>query len=529
MQDAGGVKAREILSVLAIGELAMVALFAPAFTAASLTLEKERKTLESLFATALRPWEIATGKMVGSLAFLLMVVLSGAPALAAPLLLGGISLTEVLAVLGLLLLTAVYLGAIGLFISTIMHRSYRSIIATYAVLLVVFFLFATPAWPISSNLISRCGPTTQAILHVLCSFSPLEAMISLVLAGSGYAVGARGMPPFWVMFVPIALATTCVLAVACVLKLRRPIAPPRSREKLKVIERGKFTARSVMFLVDPRKRKRMIRWWQNPVLIKEFRSRPLLQAHRLIRSALTCLIVSFLLMLAVNVSVSSLVGEQGTRAAAGGGTETLAMIPAIATAVSVLMIVMIILIGPAMSAGAISSDRETGVWELLRTTRLSSWRIASGKFQASIIPLLLMVAAILPSLAVLLYIDPTVLPNVLRVLAVVGSTIFFVSSAGMFFSSLFARTSTATAWTYGVVISLGLATLLMLLGDEAFSAGLVRPILLVNPVAAVMEAAGSSVMQKYSLLGDHLRIMLTAGAALCVLTVVRVFQLRRPE
>ncbi|MFB3890476.1 MAG: ABC transporter permease [Phycisphaerae bacterium] len=529
MQDAEGVKAREILSILAIGEMAMVALFAPAFTAASLTVEKERKTLESLFATALRPWEIAYGKIVGSLAFLVLVVASGAIGLAAPLMLGDVRLAQVLAVMGLLLLTAVFLGAIGLFISTFMHRSYRSIILTYAVLLVICFFLATPAWPITGNLITRCGPVWQGILHVLSSFSPLEAMISVVLPDSGYATGAAAWPPFWQVYVVLASVCIVALAAACIAKLSRPVAPPRPREELKVIERdGKFTARSVMFLVDPRKRKRAIRWWQNPVLIKEFRTRPMLQSHWLVRASLTCLISAIVLMVVVNIAVKNFVEEAGTKVVAGTDMEQVAMIPAIATSAAVLMVVMIILIGPAMASGAISSDRETGVWELLRTTRMSSWRIASGKFQASIIPLLLITGAVVPALAILIFVDTTIWINVLRMLAVAGSTVFFVSSAGMFFSSLFPRTSTATAWTYGLVITLGLLTLLTLLGDKAFSGQFVRWVLLANPVAAVMEAGGS-VLQGHTLFADHLKIMLTAGAAMFVVTVIRVFQLRRPD
>ncbi len=535
LQPAGGQKARQILSILAIGQLAMVALFAPAFTAGAITTEKERKTFDSLFSTTMRPWEIAVGKMVGSLTFLILVVVSGVPALAVPLLLGGISPTEVLAAMGLLLLTAVNLGAIGLFISTIMHRSYRAIILTYAVLLVVFFFLAIPAWPVSRNLINQGGPAWQAVLHVITSYSPLEAMISLVWGSSSeYAQGAAGMPAFWVIHIPLALATIVVAAVAVIARLHEPVAPPRQREKGKIVEAG-FSARSIMFLVDPRKRKKMIRWWQNPILVKEFRTRPMLQAHWLIRSSLTCLIVSFVLMMAVNLSAQAMMGTEGVKSVNVGGepVEQIAMIPTVATAVGVLMVVMIILLGPAMSSGAICSDRETGVWELIRATRLPSWRIASGKFQASIIPLVLLVLAMLPSLGVLWWIEPSILSNLLKMLVVVGTTVLFVSSAGMFFSSLVSRTSTATAWTYGLVISLGLLTLLTLLGEEAFSSRLKGMILTANPVAAVMDAAGSSAMQKYDqqfdMFGWHVKIMLGASAAMFVVTVGKIFQLRRPD
>jgi len=381
------------------------------------------------------------------------------------------------------------------------------------------------------NLIRQCD-LLQGPLTVLAALSPLEAMISVVWPGSDFDLGATFMPSFWVLHIPLAIGVVLAVAAFTVYRLSRPLAPPRPRERLRVIERdGKVTARDFMFLVDPRKRKKMISWWQNPILIKEFRTRPMLQTHRLIRAAIVCLIASFVLMVAVLGVASALMGEEGTRTSMQGGkpVETIAMIPAICTAIGALMVVVIILIGPAAASGAISSDRETGVWELVRSTRMSSWRIASGKFQASIIPLLLIIGAMLPSLAVLLYVEPTVLPNVLQMLAVVGMAIFFVSTAGTFFSSLFSRTSTATAWTYGLVISLGLLSLLTLLGEEKFSDRFVRIIFLVNPVAAVMDAAGNERMQKFSLVAEHLKIMGAASLGMFAVTVARIFDLRRPD
>ncbi len=530
LQDVGGQAARKILSIIAIGELALVALFAPAFTAASLTTEREKKTLESLFSTTMRPWEIALGKFVGSLAFLVLIVLIGAPAVAAPLLLGGVSIGEFLAVMGLLLLTGIYLGSIGLFISTIMHRSYRSIITTYAVLLVVFFVLATPAWPISRNLITQGGAFWQVLLHLLSSLSPLEAMISVLYPGSAFAQGAQSLPEFWKLHIPLAIAVIIVTAIACIMKLRRPIAPPRPREKLKVIEQG-FSARSVLFIVDPRKRKKMIRWWQNPILVKEFRTRPLLQTHRLLRICFTLLIVSILLMMAVNIILSAIVDEVGVvnTAANGQATQTLGMIPMICTAIAILLVVMVLLVGPAASSGSVSSDIETGVWEIIRCTRIPSWRIVSGKFLASIIPVVLLVLSIMPAMAIMLYIDMGIWPNILRVLAVVGMSVLFVSTAGVCFSALTCKTSAATAWTYGLIIALGLMSLLSLVGEGGYSDRLQRMIYLLNPVATAMDAAGYAPLQSFDLVAQHLKIFGAASLAMFAVAVVRVVQLRRPD
>jgi len=524
LQDIGSQLSRRILSILAIGELALVGLFAPAFTAASLTSERERNTLESLFFTAMRPWEIALGKIVGSLGFLVLLVLSGVPALTAPFLLGGISGQEVLAIVGILLLTAIYTGMIGLLISTIMHRSYRSIIVTYAVLLVVYFLFALPAWPVSAHLVNRpSSRIMQGVFHTLASLSPFEAMFSLVLPDSPYAVGAVGFPTYWTMFIPLSVLVIAGTTAVCLIRLRRPPTAPRPREGLRIVERGRgVTARSVLFLIDPRKRKKMIRWWQNPVLLKEFRTRPMLQAQWLLRAVGVCLVTSVLLMLLVAITLGEL------------SKEGVVPIAALASAVTALMVVLLILIGPAATGGTVCGDIETGVWDLMRTTRLSSFRIVSGKFQAAVLPLLLLTLAMLPALFILLYFETernrwAFLMNIGRVLGVVGMAVLFVATTGMFFSSLLKKTSTATAWTYAVVVTLGLATLLVLLDREGFSTRFVRSVFLVNPVAVAMEAAGTPGLQGYQLFAPHLKIMGAATAAMFLVTVMRVVQLRRAD
>lgn len=517
LQDLDGSQSKLIFNMLALGELLMVVLFAPAFTAASLTTEKEHGTFESVFSTSLRPWEIAAGKMVGSLAFLLLMVLTGAAALSAPLLMGGVTGAMVLQCMGVLLLAAVHLGMIGLLVSSMMQRSYRAIIVTYAVLGVVVFLFALPCWPLTGRLVARGDPWLQDTLHVLGSFSPLQAMLSILWPSSEYASGAAGMPAFWQLYIPISSGMIVLTAAWCFVKLHTPAAPPRPREGLVVIERdGKVTARDVMFLIDPRKRKRPIAWWQNPVFVKECRTRPMLQASWLVRAVAITLILSVLLMFVTigSVALFSTDGDANTNTA-------------ILTGISGLMVALVLLIGPALSGGTICGDIETGVWDLMRSTRLSSWQIVVGKFQAAIIPMLLLILATTPALFILLYFDATIWQNLLRVLEVVGMAALFVAVTGMFFSSIVLKTSAATAWTYGLVVSLGLTGLLVMLGQGQFSERFVTWVYVANPIAAVLDAAGQTAMAKLGIMAKHLQLMAAVTAAMVLVTVLRVFQLRR--
>ena len=108
-------------------------------------------------------------------------------------------------------------------------------------------------------------------------------------------------------------------------------------------------------------------------------------------------------------------------------------------------------------------------------------------------------------------------------------TVAFVSTAGVFFSSIFSKTAAATAATYGLLILMGVGSLMVLLDPEGFSQRLVRDLFLLNPIAAAMDASGSASMQKYALVIPHLKIMGVLTLSMLAVSVVRVFQLRRPE
>ena len=521
IQDIAGQEAQEMFGVLAVGELVLVILFAPAFTAASLTGEREHNTLESLYTTTMKPYEIVLGKIVGSLGFLMLLILSGIPALALPFLLGGVEGRQLLAVVGILIMTGLYLGMLGLLVSARSHRSYRAIITSYAVLLVVCFLVAMPATPLSGHLLARGGPAWQAVWHALASLSPIEAMLSLVWPGHPWAGGAANMPPFWMIYLPLCVVTTLAVTAYCLVKLRRPVAPPRPREKLKVVERGQVSARTFLFIVDPRKRKRDIQWWQNPMLVKEFRTRPMLQGQWLLRAVGWCIIIAVLLMIGQVLAIKAVMADRS------GVAIIEEDLPSVAAA---LIVIIVVLVGPAITGGTLVSDRESGVWDLIRTTRLSSWRIVSGKFQAAVIPLLLIVLAIIPTLFVLPFlVDFTVnlWPIVLRILAVVLMTVAFVAAAGMFFSGLCARTATATAWTYALVLTMGLLTLLMLLGQSRFSDSVIRTVFVFSPLAAALEAAGNATMRKYGIMWRHLLVVGAASFVMFNVAVFRVLQMRR--
>ena len=67
----------------------------PTFAAGSITGEKERKTYEMLLASPLQPATILIGKLLSSLSYLVILILSSLPLMILCFLLGGILLSEI--------------------------------------------------------------------------------------------------------------------------------------------------------------------------------------------------------------------------------------------------------------------------------------------------------------------------------------------------------------------------------------------------------------------------------------------------
>ena len=122
---------------------ALICLIAPALTAASITGERQRLTLDLLVTTPLTPAELLVGKLISSIAFLLLLLALSLPASALCVILGGATLGDVFQVYLLLAIDGLVLAAIGLYFSCAVRASLLALIWTY--LAVGAFLLVTLA------------------------------------------------------------------------------------------------------------------------------------------------------------------------------------------------------------------------------------------------------------------------------------------------------------------------------------------------------------------------------------------------
>ncbi len=117
---------------LVVGTLiSLIVLIAPALTANAVTLERERKTMDLLLATPLTARHLLTGKLVGSFAFIVLLLSLTLPVSAVSVLLGGVSFGDLLRAYVLIASGGLVLCAIALFTSVYARNSTLAVLWSY--------------------------------------------------------------------------------------------------------------------------------------------------------------------------------------------------------------------------------------------------------------------------------------------------------------------------------------------------------------------------------------------------------------
>jgi ABC-2 type transport system permease protein len=174
----------------------------------------------------------------------------------------------------------------------------------------------------------------------------------------------------------------------------------------------------------------------NPIILKELRSR--MRGWRSIAGltgfiALLSLVVS-LIYFSVT-SLSSMIQVDALRAL--GRT--------IFFTVYGIELLMVCMASPALTAGAISTEKEQQTYDLLRTTLLSARDLVFGKLLAAISFILLFMVAAIPLQSMAFIFGGLTVGEVVVSVLILTLTGFAFGAVGIFFSSFISKTRVATA------------------------------------------------------------------------------------
>lgn len=159
----------------------MVSLLTPAFTAGSITSEKEQKTYDLLMTTLLSARSIIFGKLGSALAYVVLLILAVAPIESLAFMFGGVSPEEIILSQVVMVAAAILFASVGIFWSSVMRSSIMSNVLTYGTM--IFQMLILPfIWMMSaSGMFFRydpAGPSTSFyyLSGTVLSSNPLIAM-----------------------------------------------------------------------------------------------------------------------------------------------------------------------------------------------------------------------------------------------------------------------------------------------------------------------------------------------------------------
>ena len=508
--DQAGSQSRSVYRFFVFSLLATMLLVVPAFPATSIVREKISGSLALLLNSPMSPWAIYFGKFAGIAFFLLILLSLTFPALATCYSMGGVSMIqEILPLYAIVLITGMLLISLGLLVSTFSQSTDTALRVTYFAAFSISIATLLP-WIFLQGKTS----TIAQLANYLRYMSPITATTQLLgMSEIGSQANFQSELGPWV-YVFVALSVTVVLILINVFMFAQRIFDFSRSEGLVTDERSLAvrTSRRLFFIVDPDRRKKGIGTFTNPVFVKEFRTRRFGRSHWLLRFLFGCVVVS--------VGLTYLAATSSQQWG----------IDAISGIVVLLQIAIVLLIAPGLASGLISSEIESGGWNLLLLTPMRPTTIVIGKLLSVFWIVFLILVSTLPGYLVLIWIQPHKEPQVYRVVITLLLASGFVISLCAMISSFFRRSATSTAIAYGLCTSVFVGTLLVWLGrTTTFGYSAVRRALLLNPISGALESFEADGFTIYQLLPWNWWI--TGIATLCFLIIflIRTSLLMKPR
>lgn len=161
------------------------------------------------------------------------------------------------------------------------------------------------------------------------------------------------------------------------------------------------------------------------------------------------LLVYNLLLAGLGLLVFYLTFDRGGRVQEDVGYSSILTLYSVMAAMEFVMILLIV---PALTAGAIAGEREKQTLDILLSTKVTPFHIVTGKLAASISMTILLAVSSMPVLAIVFSIGGITLVDLFTFLILLVVTAFYIGSFGIFFSVRCRKTTVATVGSYLAMI-----------------------------------------------------------------------------
>jgi ABC-2 type transport system permease protein len=170
-----------IFLTVIFSQLTVLLVMSPVFSAGSITIEKEQRTLSSVLTSLLGAPQIWWGKFVAALLYLLLLLFSALPLLVLSYTFGGVEAFDFVKTMAVTILVLACICSIGLWCSALFRRSVHATATTYGLVLtlcvITTILFAILAS--RSELAAISGPPAYVQTPLL--FNPFYPLIAVTV------------------------------------------------------------------------------------------------------------------------------------------------------------------------------------------------------------------------------------------------------------------------------------------------------------------------------------------------------------
>jgi ABC-type transport system involved in multi-copper enzyme maturation permease subunit len=458
--------ASAFFTAFGVMQLTLVLLVGPALAAGAIAQERERRTMEYLFATPLSSLEIVIGKLGGRVAQILYLVLSGVPVLALAMLLGGIAPQAILSLTVITLSTVLFVTMVSIAVSACSAKARDAVLRAY----LAFFCIWVLPHPLSFLLNWSWAPnwTTSAMWQVAAA-NPLETFFGIF---SGIGLGP-GDGPWQLVLILVrnqALVGGAGLLLATLFMRRIHLRDAAARQR----------------------RRRRIRFFRgeigdNPMYWKEL----YVESGSLRLGLLGYVLLALIFIVVCGLTIYFLLESLQTSYARGGGGGGESFC-AYAIVTSTVLYCCGLLVVIARAAGSITAEKERDSWASLISTPLEPAEIIKAKILGSVWSL----RGLAPLLAVVWL--PAVLLRPSYILGIAFSLLdmailtAFAGTLGVYCSQIAKSTLRATGAALGIAVLIGGGTMFCCCPISWIGAPFNVPFLLAGPSFASLAIGSSS-------------------------------------
>ena len=170
---------------MAVIQAILLMFIVPALTSTAICAEREKQTLEVLLSTKMSTLSIISGKLMASISRVIVLIICTMPIYSITFLIGGVNLGNILELSLFFIVTTIFVGSIGVFISTFVKTSKVATAVAYGVTLFVFVGIVILTYIIIFFSVTKGVKPQDIRLPIFSYLSPTIGFVSLIIKQVG--------------------------------------------------------------------------------------------------------------------------------------------------------------------------------------------------------------------------------------------------------------------------------------------------------------------------------------------------------